>query len=208
MSPSPDIAQAPESGNLRILVVDDEPTLRLGFAYALASRTITVETAATGRVALDKIATTAFNIIILDLRMPDLDGIGVIETLRNDGNRVPIILCSAALSPASALRAIRHGVVDFLLKPVRPVDLRQVVEFVLRPEQRALPLAMQAARNGRTDEAIRILENKESPSRQAAHWLSMLKCLRDAEVDGDISHLEEKIRTDLSILAFNAPTVG
>jgi CheY-like chemotaxis protein len=187
--------------------VDDEPTLRLGFAYALTGKTTSVETAATGRIALDRMAAGNFDVIILDLRMPDLDGIGVIEALRSAGNTVPIILCSAALNPVSALRAIRQGVVDFLLKPVRPVDLRQVVDFVLFPENRPLPQAMKAARGGNAAEAISILENKENPSRQAAHWLQVLRAVRDAGPGEGLSHLEETVRTSLSILAFNAPTV-
>jgi CheY-like chemotaxis protein len=208
MSPSHDSINAREDGKLRILVVDDEPTLRLGFAYALTSRTTVVETAATGRIALDRIAEDRFDVIILDLRMPDLDGVGVIETLRSEGNTIPIILCSAALSPVAALKAIRHGVVDFLLKPVRPVDLRQVVEHVLSPEQRPFPQAMKLARNGQTAEAIQMLETQEIPSRQAKHWLDLLKSIRDAELDGEIAHLEDAMRANLSILAFNAPTVG
>ena len=208
MSPSPDNECPCDSGKLRILVVDDEPTLRLGFAYALTGKTASVETAATGRIALDRMAAGDFDVIILDLRMPDLDGIGVIEALRSTGNMVPIILCSAALSPASALRAIRQGVVDFLLKPVRPVDLRQVVDFVLFPENRPLPQAMKAARGGNAAEAISILQNQENPSRQGSHWLQVLKAIRGASPGDGIAHLEETVRTSLSILAFNAPTVA
>jgi CheY-like chemotaxis protein len=195
-----------EDGKLRILVVDDEPTLRLGFAYALTGKKTSVETAATGRLALDLIAAGSFDIVILDLRMPELDGIGVIEALKNSGNSIPIILCSAALIPASALRAIRLGIVDFLLKPVRPVDLRQIVDFVLFPENRPLPQAMKAARGGEVAEAITILENQEAPSRQATHWLQVLKAIRDANLVGGVTHLEETVRASLSILAFNAPT--
>lgn len=207
MSQSPDHKPPAEHGNIRILVVDDEPTLRLGFAYALTGKTTTVETAATGRIALDRISAGSFDVVILDLRMPDLDGIGVIEALRGSGNLIPVILCSAALNPASALRAIRHGVVDFLLKPVRPVDLRQVVDFVLFPEKRTLPQAMKAARGGHASEAISILENQENPSRQAIHWLQVLRAVRDTDSGEELTRLEETVRTSLSILAFNAPTV-
>ncbi|MES2440258.1 MAG: response regulator [Verrucomicrobiota bacterium] len=208
MSPSPDKGNLPASDKLRVLVVDDEPTLRLGFAYALSNKNTVVETAPNGRQALERLADSKFDIMILDLRMPELDGIGVIEALRGQGNEIPIVLCSAALSPNAALRAIRHGVVDFLLKPVRPVDLRQVIEFVRNPEKRPLPLAMKAARQRETTEAIRILENDATPSRQAAYWLSVLQSIRDADPAEDGSRLEEKVRTSLSILAFNAPTVS
>jgi CheY-like chemotaxis protein len=189
-------------------VVDDEPTLRLGFTYALSNRGTTVETAATGQQALDRIASTRFDIMILDLRMPELDGIGVIETLRSEGNPLPIVLCSAALTPNAALRAVRHGVVDFLLKPVRPVDLRQVIEFVIHPENRPLPQAMKAARNGCPEQAIEILESESTPSRQIRHWLELLRIIREAGPEGDVISLEMKIKTSMSVLAFNAPSVA
>ena len=207
MSPSPDRRESRDQDKLRVLVVDDEPTLRLGFAYALSSKNTVVETAPTGRHALERLMNSPFDIMILDLRMPELDGIGVIDALRSAGNEIPIILCSAALSPNAALRAIRHGVVDFLLKPVRPVDLRQIIEFILLPEKRPLPLAMRAARGRRIEEAIHILENDAAPSRQAAYWLCVFKSIRDTTAEEDASFLEEKVRTSMSILAFNAPTV-
>ncbi|MEX1049518.1 MAG: response regulator, partial [Akkermansiaceae bacterium] len=121
MFPWPDSGDA-EAPKLRVLVVDDEPTLRLGFAYALSNKTTVVETAASGQQALDRLASETFDVVVLDLRMPGLDGVGVIKALRNEGSEIPVILCSAALNSSAALREIRHGVVDFLLKPVRPVD--------------------------------------------------------------------------------------
>ena len=204
MSQSPDRNDA---GNekLRVLVVDDEPTLRLGFAYALSNRTTIVETAASGRHALEKMAESGFDLMILDLRMPELDGIGVIEAVRSEGNRIPIVLCSAALQPNSALRAIRHGVIDFLLKPVRPVDLRQVIEFVMRPQRQPQALAMQAARQGRMERAIEIFETVVDPTRQMACWLCVLRAIRDATANEDACQLEEAVRSNLARLAFNAP---
>jgi len=207
MSPPPDSSDIPHHDKLKVLIVDDEPTLRLGFAYALTNKSTVVETAANGRQALERIEAVGFDIMILDLRMPEIDGLGVIKTLRESGNPIPIVLCSAALTPGAALCAIRHGVVDFLLKPVRPVDLRQVMDFVLRPEKRPLPLAMRAARNARFDEAIRILEDDSSPSRQASYWLGVFRSIRDSDPTGEAPVLTEEIRTSLPILAYNAPTV-
>ncbi len=210
MSQSRETEGSGEATKLRVLVVDDEPTLRLGFAYALSSKTTTVETAATGRHALERIAATKFDVMILDLRMPELDGLGVIDALRGQGNNLPTVLCSAALSPNAALRAIRLGVVDFLLKPVRPVDLRQVIEFVLRPGKQSFPLAMHAARNGRLQEAIRLLSGESAPSRQMSSWLNVLKSIHADANHGFSDHLrqdhvlEERVRESLTMLAFNA----
>ncbi len=204
MFPLHDNAAPAGDGKLRILVVDDEPTLRLGFAYALTSRSTTVETASTGREALEKIAAGSFDIVVLDLRMPDLDGIGVIEELRGRGNKIPVVLCSAALSPGAAIRAIRNCVVDFLLKPVRPVDLRDMVRFVTVPETEPLPAGLQAARDGRIQDAIRILEDKGAVDGKMRCWHRLLTAIRDADGLGNTSALEEQARRSISTLAFNS----
>ena len=206
MCPSLDL---PGDQKLRVLVVDDEPTLRLGFAYALSNRTTTVETAANGRQALERMAAVPIDLLILDLRMPDMDGIGVIDALRAQGDSVPVILCSAAMVPSAALRAIRQGVVDFLLKPVRPADLRRAIEFVIQPKDRPYPMAMKAARGLNRAAAIRLLENEENPGPRSVYWLSVLKAIEaaDATPGSDVAALEEKVRLSLSMLAFNS-TLG
>lgn len=203
MSPLPDNRET-DDGKLRVLVVDDEPTLRLGFAYALSNRDTVVETAANGRAALERINSERFDIMILDLRMPEIDGTSVIEELRATGNRMPVILCSAALSPTVALRAIRDGVVDFLLKPVRPVDLRQAIRFVLEPGDAPLSLALRAARDGQPGEAIRILEETTDADHQMLAWLNVLKSIRDTGEDAATLTLENMIGLSLSSLALNA----
>ncbi len=199
MSPSPDILETDPSDRLRVLVVDDEPTLRLGFSYALTNKTTDVETAANGRAALERIAETRFDIILIDFRMPELDGLGVIEALRASGNDVPVVLCSAALQPKSVLGAIRCGVVDFLLKPVCPSDLREVIHFVLKPSREPLALALKAVRRRAPEEAVRILSLAANPDLKALWWSEILDGL-----SGDPEVLQEKIRGALSAIVFNS----
>lgn len=199
---SPNNADMHNLAKLSVLVVDDEPTLRLGFAYALSTKTIHVETAANGSQALERIVKSHFDIMILDLRMPELDGITVVERLRADGNQIPIVLCSAGISSKSALRALQLGVVDFLLKPVRPADLRQVVESVLRPERQPVPQALSAARKGNLNEAIKILKSDSASCRRRECWLEVLE--KFVSDNADEPQLENFIQQNLACLAFNA----
>jgi CheY-like chemotaxis protein len=202
--------QSPDSGNFpshhtrKVLVVDDEPTLRLGFSYALSSRETSVDTAATGRLALEKMKTTTYDIVILDLRMPDIDGIGVIEALRKQGNFTPIVLCSAALTPTAALRAIQCNVVDFLLKPVRPADLRDVIDFVLGPPDQPLSHAMAAAREGKISRALEFLKGQKNPDRRVAAWLEMFTLLLEKIEDSVAGSRETLLRSSLATLAFRS----
>lgn len=203
MFPSPDSVSTKSALRRKVLVVDDEPTLRLGFAYALSDHH--VETAATGREALLKLDQENYDIVILDLRMPDIDGLGVIETLRRRGVMVPVVLCSAAITPAAALRAITGHVVDFLLKPVRPADLRDVIEHVLSSPEDDFRKGLAEARNGRFDDAVKHLEKALDLDGRIAGWLSVLRAIRSSSIEGEAAAFGKLERDGLSILAFRSP---
>jgi CheY-like chemotaxis protein len=206
MSPSPEKSgTAPPVRN--VLVVDDEPTLRLGFSYALSSKSTFVESASSGRQALEKIRSSSFDIVILDLRMPDIDGIGVIETLRLSGNLVPIVLCSAAVTPLAAFKAIQHRVPDFLQKPVRPSDLREVVDYVLNPPDTPVSRALVAARAGKIADAIREVEREAGHDRSAAAWLAVFRSIVNPPDEDSPDHEREQLlRSSLAALAFRSNT--
>lgn len=178
MSPSHDPNGSARRG---ILVVDDEPTLRLGFAYTLTDSATRVESAGSGSEALDRLATRSYDLVILDLRMPGLDGIAVIDALRESGNPVPVILCGSFLSPRIIGRAIRQGVVDFLLKPILPRDLREAAAAVLTPGRFPHYGFWKAARRREFPRAIQILEQEQSLEPRMNAWLIHL---RELEVSG------------------------
>lgn len=189
----------------RLLVVDDEPTLRLGFAYALSNEITSVDTAGSGSEALEKIKAAYFDIIILDLRMPGMDGIGVIDEMRRRNLDTPVILCSGLLKPHASLHLIRQNVVDFLIKPMSPNELRAIVEFVLNPAEHPLSWALSAIRNRRPLEAMRLLEQQASTDAKARHWLRVLKAIRETPSDDDPALLEETVSSSFLSLAFNSP---
>ncbi|MCW1887211.1 response regulator [Luteolibacter flavescens] len=198
MSLSPDTA----ARRFKVLVVDDEPTLRLGFSYALAEHD--TETAAGGREALIRIGEQDFDVVILDLRMPDIDGLQVIEMLRRQDNPLPVVLCSAALTPSSALRAITGNVVDFLLKPVRPAELRGVIEHVLNPGEDVLSQALAKARAGNLNQAIQHLEGAADPCARTTVWTSVLRAIRLGGLEGEAAAFAKLEREGLDQLAFRA----
>lgn len=201
----PDNEPRPRGHKRRVLVVDDEPTLRLGFTYALVSPDVEVESAASGRQALECLREARYDIVILDLRMPDIDGLGVIEAVRLADSHLPIVLCSAAITASVALRAIRHGVVDFLLKPVRPVDLRGVVHFVLDRENTPLSHALNAARNGDFAEAHATLEQTLPLDTRVSGWLEVFRSLAaDGLADGPpVTDVIERLGLDRLAFSVN-----
>ncbi len=202
MYPLPDSIAAGPGARYKVLVVDDEPTLRLGFSYALSDHD--TDTASNGGEALEKLETANYDLAILDLRMPDIDGLRVIESLRRHGNLLPIVLCSAAITPAAALRAITGQVVDFLLKPVQPSELRGIVRHVMDPGDDPFSQAMALARHGRHEEAIQRLQaaGDEHPHIQA--WLGILRAIRGGSLEGEAAAFGKLERDGLSALAYRS----
>jgi DNA-binding response OmpR family regulator len=114
-----------------ILIVDDEPHVRLGFRTALETAGYTVEQAEDGQGALEHLERFPVSLVLLDLRMPGLDGMEVLRRLRETGNGVPVVIITAHGSIPDAVAAMRLGAIDFLSKPLTPKNLRRMVGEVL-----------------------------------------------------------------------------
>jgi two-component system response regulator HydG len=121
----------------RILVVDDDPTFRMTTAALLEADGYTVDTAPDGQQAVERLKDRQFDLLLVDLRMPGIDGISLVEALRLWGHGVPILMISGFGTVDSAVRALQTGVDDFLLKPVEPDVLSSRVADLLerRPQQ-------------------------------------------------------------------------
>jgi len=109
-----------------ILVVDDNEDNRDMLARRLRRQGYAVPTAAGGRAALAALATTAVDLVLLDVMMPDLDGYGVLQQLKADPARrdIPVLMISALDDMDSVVRCIQLGAEDYLGKPFDPVLLQ------------------------------------------------------------------------------------
>lgn len=110
----------------RILVVDDVEENRAVLARRLSREGYAVEQAGGGIEALARVAEGGFDLVLLDVRMPDLDGFTVLERLKGDAStrNLPVIMISALDDIASVVRCIEHGAEDYLAKPFDQVLLR------------------------------------------------------------------------------------
>jgi DNA-binding NtrC family response regulator len=104
----------------RILIVDDDRAFRLSTAALLRADGYDVDGVADGAAAAEALRATRPDLVVLDLRMPGVDGLGVVEALRMWGERVPILMISGFGTVDTAVRALHLGADDFLTKPVEP----------------------------------------------------------------------------------------
>jgi two-component system, NtrC family, response regulator HydG len=102
----------------RVLVVDDEPSARSGLEKLLVSEGYAVATAENGALALAAVDESVPDVVITDLRMPEMDGVELTTMLAERLPHVPVIVVTAYGDVASAVSAMRAGAVDFITKPV------------------------------------------------------------------------------------------
>lgn len=121
-------AARPAGGSKRVLVVDDDPDIRQFLLDRLGSYGYVVETAVDGREALDALQRGAFDGILLDIRMPELGGLEVLQHLRESRSMVPVVMITASEARERAIQAVSEGAQDFLLKPFEAEQLKRVVE--------------------------------------------------------------------------------
>ena len=120
-----------QGGGARILVVDDEPAILRTMQTNLGRREYRVHTAMTGQDALDAFGRVHPDLVVLDLGLPDMDGLDVIRSIRLRGN-TPIVVLSARGAERDKVQALDLGADDYLTKPFGIEELLARLRAVLR----------------------------------------------------------------------------
>ena len=121
----------------RLLVVDDNRVNRLLLARSLETQGHRVQLAENGRIALEMLRAEPFDLMLLDIEMPEMDGFEVLEVMKNDAQLrdVPVIVTSAVEGLESVVRCIELGAEDYLSKPVNAVLLKARIGSGLAKKQ-------------------------------------------------------------------------
>src|SRR6266566_5503 len=118
----------------RVLIVDDDPDIQKLVSYNLSQAGFRVSTAATGLAALESVQDHRPDLIILDIMLPDLDGLEVCRKLRQDEKyrRIPIIMLTARTQEVDRVVGFELGADDYVMKPFSPRELVLRVKSILR----------------------------------------------------------------------------
>jgi two-component system response regulator MprA len=117
---------------VRILVVDDEPSVRDALDRALRMDGYKVQLAADGQQALDQLAEQAPDAIVLDLLMPEVDGLEVCRRIRAAGDRIPVLMLTARDGVPDRVKGLDAGADDYLVKPFALEELSARLRALLR----------------------------------------------------------------------------
>lgn len=125
--------------NAAVLVADDDRAIRESLATALELAGYEVTTCADGVQALAALHARPFDVVILDVMMPGVDGLGVCQVLRAEGNRVPILMVTARTETADRVAGLDAGADDYVPKPYDIEEVLARVRALLRRADTNLP---------------------------------------------------------------------
>lgn len=117
----------------RILIIEDEPGIALALYTSLSKAAYLVDTAKTGSSGLRKAAAKKFDIVLLDLGLPDMSGLTICRQLRSNGLEAPIIILTAEGSVRSKVSLFDAGANDYITKPFSAEELQARIRACLRP---------------------------------------------------------------------------
>jgi two-component system, OmpR family, response regulator MprA len=117
---------------MRVLIVDDDRSLRDALRRALSLGGYETVSAATGQEALTQVAEATPDALVLDIGLPDLDGLEVCRRLREDGNRVPVLMLTARDAIEDRIDGLDAGADDYLVKPFDVGELKARLRALLR----------------------------------------------------------------------------
>lgn len=198
-----------------VLIVDDEKNILLTLSQSLEVLQLETDTATNGEDALTKLKEKDFSLILLDLRMPGIDGMEVLRQVREIRPDIRIIMISAYGTIELAVEAMKLGAVDFIQKPFSPEEIRALVSRVLDREKldeqkvadygSSIELAKKSIGNRHFDAAIEHARKAIflDPSRPEA--FNLLGAL--LEIRGDRIEAQKNYRAALSLDPSYAPAI-
>jgi len=143
---------------LKVLIVEDDPLLSSGLLVALRRASYTVEHVDDGPAAIQALAHTQFDVVVLDLGLPTLDGTEVLKALRNRENPIPVLVLSARDSTRDRVQGLDLGADDYLVKPFELDELLARLRVLLR------------RRSGRQVNQLTLGELSLNPESLSATW--------------------------------------
>ncbi len=119
----------------RILIVDDDESIRITIEIILKSEGYAVDVAANGSDAIKKSETTAYNVVLIDIRLPDMDGIELLTRMRDSVPKVRKIILTGYPSMQNAVEAVNRNADAYLVKPVNLDELLELIREQLKLQE-------------------------------------------------------------------------
>ncbi|THB78976.1 MAG: response regulator [Desulfobulbaceae bacterium] len=169
--------------DVRVLIVDDEKVIREGVERALAGRGYTITKAESGEEGIECIKQDGFDVVLLDLMMPGIDGFGVLEWIKEHEPQIQVIVVTGFATVSKAVTAMKHGAFDFVGKPFTPDYIRIVVERAV--EKQALETEAEKLRE---EKSLSLAAIQQEKSRLNTVFACMVEAVIVTDPDAVVVH--------------------
>lgn len=190
-----------------VLLVEDELTIARGLKMVMNEEGYDVDLADTGLIALNKFRAMKFDLMVADLRLPDIDGMEVIERAREMRPETKVLIITGYPSVATAVKAVKIGVSDYLRKPFTDDEFMTAVDVAMKDQQKdsieKLIVDTQEERLIQRREVIQVLENA---SQHPNFWQKLMengsealedyrlsRAAKAAILSGDLNWIRENV---------------
>lgn len=180
------------SREIKILIVDDDKDICDYMEILLSQAGYTVETQTDPRKAVEQVKTQDFHVVVLDIMMPELDGMEVLEEIRKFDNDIAVIIFTGNPSVDTAVQSMKFNVADYIKKPFAVDEFTETLENVLRDrgllidaEDQLLQTIGQNIRTARKDRSLTL----KQMSRRTGLSVSLLSQIERAESSASVSSL-------------------
>lgn len=182
LSPGP----SPDGGApLRVLLVDDEETIRLALGKFLRTRGYVVDTASGAAEALALLGASSYTVVLCDVRMPGMSGVELVPLALELDEDVAIMMLTAVNDAPTATEALAGGAMDYLMKPIELSDLEGAMERVLRRRRQAME-RRQMDRRIRAEVASRTIELEHEKAALRTLTVNIVETLINAQEAKDV----------------------
>ena len=173
-----------------VLLVEDEPSMAKGLEMVMNEEGYDVDLAMTGQAALNAFGAGTFDLLVADLRLPDIDGMEVIERVRGRHPDTKVIIITGYPSVSSAVKAVKVGVSDYLRKPFTSDEFLTAISDTMtekKPSMEELITETEKERLIQKQEVLRVLERA---SQDNDFWGDLLENSSNALKDYQLSSSE------------------
>jgi DNA-binding response OmpR family regulator len=126
-----------DTEQVRILMVDDDETIRKSITTVLEEKGYLVDTAENGRAAIRKSEKEVYNLALIDIRLPDMDGVQLLTALKETAPKMVKIIITGYPSLQNAVEAVNKGADGYIVKPIKMGELLAMIKEHLKKQQEA-----------------------------------------------------------------------
>ena len=126
-----------------ILIVDDDKNILESLQSILKSNDYIVETAQNGEEAIAKFETKNFNLVLLDIKLPDVNGTELLNRMHRDSPKTMFIMITGFPSLDNAVKSLNRGADAYIMKPINPAELIKIIQEKLNEQEEAMKMSQE-----------------------------------------------------------------